>query len=148
MLGTRETGWQDLVRFVALSGGGWLVDTILLLSIVRTTGAPPQVANLFSASCAAAIVYLVAHHAIHAGVPHRTGLRLALYLGYTLVIILAASAAMMPAAGLAALITGAAPASLAVIFAAKCLITPPQLLCNFLVSRALARATLGHRNGG
>lgn len=135
---------RDFMRFAALSGGGWIVDTVLLLALTGGAGLVVQSANLLSASTAAAIVYLVAHRWVHAGVQDRVELRLGLYLVYTAIVILAASAAMIPLTGLAARALGEGAAA---VFVAKCLVTPPQLLCNFFVSRALARTSGVRRNG-
>jgi di/tricarboxylate transporter len=123
------------------SGGGWIADTLLLVALVGLAGAQPQVANLFSASTAAAMVYLIAHHRVHSGTPHGVELRLGLYLVYTGIVTLVASSAMIPVTVTAARMLGAEPAGMAAAFVAKCLVTPPQLVCNFLVSRALARAS-------
>ncbi|MDF7777386.1 hypothetical protein P1X14_19165 [Sphingomonas sp. AOB5] len=140
MLGYKDAPHRDFARFAALSGGGWLLDTALLLALVALFQIPASVANLFSAATAASLVYLVSHHRIHDGQRHRTEIRLGIYLIYTAALILAASlaiGAILPLLG----------AGTAATFAAKCIVTPPQLLCNFLVSRTLARATLGRRNG-
>lgn len=145
MLGT-EAGSQDIARFVALSGGGWILDALLLAALVGLAGTEPQVANLFSASVAAAIVYLVAHRRIHSGARNAVELRLGMYLIYTAVVILLASWAMVPLTALAAQLLRAEPAGVAAALVAKCLVTPPQLLANFVVSRALARASLGRRD--
>ena len=144
MFGAREAISRDFARFAALSGGGWLLDAGLLLALVGLASVPPQVANLFSASTAAALVYLVAHRRIHSGAPHGVQLRLGAYLVYTAALILAASWALVPLTALAAQFTGP---GVAAAFVAKCLVTPPQLLCNFLVSRAVARAPLGRADG-
>jgi putative flippase GtrA len=140
----REVVSRDFARFAALSGGGWLLDAGLLLALVGLAGVAPQVANLFSASCAATFVYLVSHRRIHSGQREGLQLRLGAYLVYTAVLILAASWAMAPLTAFAAHLTGP---GIAAAFIAKCLVTPPQLLCNFLVSRAVARASLGRHDG-
>jgi len=139
MLGAKAAR-QDFARFTALSGGGWVVDTVLLLALVGIAGLQPQVANLFSASTAAAMVYLIAHRRIHSGARRGIEVRLGVYLVYTGIVILLASSAMIPLTAMAARMLDAEPAGAAAAFVAKCLVTPPQLVCNFLVSRALARA--------
>lgn len=143
MFGAKGARLQDFARFAALSGGGWIADTALLLALVSLAGIQPQVANLFSASTAAAMVYLVAHRRIHSGASRGIEVRLGVYLVYTAIVILAASSAMIPLAAMAAHMLDAAPAGAAAAFVAKCLVTPPQLVCNFLVSRALARTSVG-----
>ncbi|MCW3848023.1 hypothetical protein OF829_12305 [Sphingomonas sp. LB-2] len=140
----REVISRDFARFAALSGGGWLLDAGLLLALVGLAGVAPQIANLFSASCAATLVYLVSHRRIHSGASHGLQFRLGFYLIYTAALIFAASWAMAPLTALAATFTGP---GVAAAFVAKCLVTPPQLLCNFLVSRAVARVPLGRSDG-
>lgn len=126
-----------LGRFAVVAGAGWLLDASCLLGFSRVV--PPGLANVASSLIAATFVYLVAHSFVHAGRPSLVGLRLGLYAGYTLVLILIASTAL---AGIAAALGPCAPGALAII-CAKIVITPPQFLCNFLMSRMLARAPLG-----
>lgn len=140
MLGTGKGSFRDFARFVALSGGGWIVDTLILLALVGWAHAAPQIANLVSASIAATLVYSIAHRRIHGGARHGIEVRLGLYLVYTALIVILASLAMAPLTATAAATLGTAPAGIAAAFVAKCLVTPPQLLCNFLVSRTLARS--------
>ncbi len=130
---------RDIARFVLLSGGCWLLDTVLLLLLSTAARWPLAPANIVSSLVAAAVVYVLAHHRIHRGAEGQRGQRLAVYLCYTLGVILLASwsigqigATLQPLLG-----TGMATA-----LAAKVLITPPQLFCNFCVSRFVAR--FGH----
>ena len=120
-----------------VAGSGWIIDAVCLLALSRF--APVGLANLASSSLAATFVYLVAHRYVHDGRAGLVGLRLGAYVAYTLVVILAASAAL---AAVAAAIHAYVEAPLRLI-CAKVLITPPQFVCNFLMSRLIARARLG-----
>lgn len=127
---------RDAARFTALSGGTWLLDLTLLVSLERGLGWPPMAANVVSSLVAAAVVYLVAHRRIHDGVGGTHGPRLLIYLTYTLGVIGVASGL------LAHLHTVFAPfgwPATWVTIAAKVAVTPPQLICNFAVSRLIAR---------
>jgi putative flippase GtrA len=110
---------RDMVRFAALSGGCWCLDLSVLLALTHVAGWPIAPANVASSLVAAAVVYRCAHGRIHSGRQEGRLARLAFYLAYTGAVIMLASAAM---AGLS-------------------IVTPPQLLCNFFVSRAVARAS-------
>jgi putative flippase GtrA len=130
---------SDAVRFVLLSGCCWCFDLTLLLGLNRGLGWPPLAANIASSLAAAAVVYTVSHRFIHDGARHGQPARLAAYLCYTLVVILAASALLGHLHdALSAMF--AAPAVVTIV--AKAAVTPPQLLCNFIVSRLVARAHL------
>lgn len=134
---------RDAARFVALSAGGWLLDAAILLTLLDAGVAAPFGANLASASAAATLVYLVAHDRIHRGRANAVGLRVGLYLGYTALLILAASAIMASLTMIMGRWLDQPPAGLLPAFVAKCLVTPPQLAANLLTSHALARLPLG-----
>lgn len=128
-----------LLRFASVAGAGWLLDALVLIAAVAFAGLPAMLANILSSLVAASFVYLVSHHHVHHGRPGMPAVQLALYILYTLLLILAASAAiglLVPA------LVRLLPEEGAVL-AAKILVTPPQFLCNFLVSRLLARHSLG-----
>lgn len=128
---------RDAWRFALLSGGCWLFDTSVLLLLTNELLLQPMTANVVSSLAAAAIVYTISHHHIHGGIDDWRGLRLAAYIIYTLVVILIASFLL----GQLQIWFGGFLNNAAVItLAAKIAITPPQLVCNFLVSRFVARA--------
>jgi putative flippase GtrA len=134
-LKSSSTG-AGLVRFALVAGCGWLIDAACLVTFSRF--APAGLANVASSLIAAAFVYAVAHRYVHDGHPALVGVRLALYVCYTLVLIVGASFALV---GVIGAIRAYVPQSAAII-CAKVVITPPQFVCNFLMSRALARARL------
>lgn len=130
---------RDALRFAALSGCCWLLDLGLLLCLTAAMAWPAFAANVVSSLVAAAAVYLNAHSRIHSGQANGGHLRLGLYLCYTLAVILAASRALnYIETGL----SGFAWPGVWVTLLAKIAITPPQLLCNFLVSRFVARVAI------
>ncbi len=136
MMAVMKLPYRDTSRFVLLSGCCWLLDLILLLFLTQALGWPLVVANLTSSLVTAAIVYNVAHDRIHRGMRHRRGVRLAVYLCYTLTVIVLASFLL---GKIGALYGQYLASAWLVALLAKVSITPPQLVCNYLVSRFIAR---------
>lgn len=141
------------IRFSGLSGLGWVLDVALLLALVSYTHIAPFYANLFSSSVAATSVFLISREWMFHKAPRALHLRIALYLIYTFSVILVCSyllGSLVLALTALALSIGVAPSEFAVAGAAKVLITPPQLLLNFLVSRFLSEHSMlqsGDDNG-
>jgi putative flippase GtrA len=133
---------RKFLRFAGLAGCGWLLDFGILLVLVRGGGVGAGRANVVSSLIAAGSVFLASRVLVFDGRPGAVPARLGLYLLYVLGVIVAASAAV---AVLTARLTG--PAGLlgvrlagatAAAAAAKVLVTPPQLVLNFFVSRFLS----------
>jgi len=128
-----------ILQFALVAGLGWTLDALILFAAVRLTGAPPGPANMLSSLTAATFVYLVAHWRVHDGKHNLVPLRVGLYVAYTVALVTLVSFVL-------AWIVGALeprfPGAVALI-AAKVLVTPPQFLCNFLVSRRLALQPIG-----
>jgi putative flippase GtrA len=131
--------------FIGLSGLGWLLDISLLVLLVGRLGLQAFPASIASASVAALSVFLISRRFIFKGRRNALGTRVALYMGYSLCMILAAAAAIH---GLVHLGRGAAlglhwavPASL-LAACAKVVVTPPQLLANFHVARFMSEHAL------
>lgn len=147
---------ERFFRFAVLAGCGWLLDLCLLLLLVRVAGVAPSLANVVSSMTAAASVFLVARARVFEGVEGGVPARLGAYLVYTLLVILTASAvvgALVPRLAAGTLVPGlGALGATAAAAGAKILVTPPQLLMNFVVSRFLSeRPALragGPRAGG
>ncbi|SIS52929.1 GtrA family protein [Phaeovulum vinaykumarii] len=140
MTGAR-TFLRSFLRFGGLSGAGWLVDFTLLIVLVRA-GVAPVAANFVSSATAAAGVFVLSRHLVFAAEHGGLAWRLLAYLLYTAGVITAASLAIGPvmaALGAAAggLGVDLSPGALAAL--AKVVITPPQLLLNFLVARIMAQ---------
>jgi putative flippase GtrA len=133
-VGSPSRAVQTILRFAIVAGLGWLIDASLLLSAVRLAGAPAGPANMLSSLVAAAFVYLVAHRRVHQGQPNLVPLRLGLFVGYTVCLVALVSLLL---AVIVRALEPQLPGGLAVL-AAKILVTPPQFLCNFIVSRRLA----------
>ena len=144
--GTPKQGWlAAFLKFGGLSGMGWLLDFALLLSMVGVLGVPPFAANLVSSSTAALTVFLVSRRLIFDRSEGALGTRIAVYLLYTLCLITAAAWAMtliIQALGGLAQANGFDPSRAALTAVAKVLVTPPQLLLNFLMSRHMSERAI------
>lgn len=132
-------------RFAGLSGVGWLFDFTLLLVLVHSVHLPAGLANIVSSCCAALCVFLISRLIVFRGRENELSLRLVAYLLYTLVLILMASGIL---GALTRFFTPFAVEhcgkyhSVLVAALAKIIITPPQLLLNFLVARKLNETSL------
>lgn len=125
------------ISFGGLSGLGWIVDFVLLLLLVRFAHQPTFRANLISATVAATFVYLVSSRMIFAGDGRHQGVRTSIYILYTLLVIVAASAALKYCASLLLHLganyrwmTATTAAALA-----KVIVTPFNFVLNFFVAR-------------
>ena len=133
---------RTFFRFAALAGCGWLLDLALLLLLVRQLGVSPFAANVASSLVAASAVFLAARARVFSRAEGGLPVRMGLFLAYTLTVILVASAvvellaARLP--GLTMELGRVALDATAAAALAKVLVTPPQLLLNFVVSRLLA----------
>ncbi len=128
-----------VLRFALVGSLGWSLDALILLAAVRLAGAHPGPANMLSSLTAAAFVYLVAHRRVHKGQPDLVPLRLGIYVAYTVGLVTLMSFLL---AVIVQALQGLVPVPV-VVLAAKVLVTPPQFLCNFLVSRRLALQPMG-----
>jgi putative flippase GtrA len=131
---------HSFVRFGFLSGGGWLLDCLLLLIIAAGFDASPQLANFLSSSIAALTVFTVSRYLVFAPASEGYMLKTLVYAIYTLLVILSASALIGAAHSLSYTLTEALGIRLSQpehLFIAKIFITPPQLLANYLMSRYL-----------
>ena len=139
----------SFLQFGGLSGLGWLADACILLALVHFLGVAPFAANLISSSVAALSVFLLSRELIFNKESGRTGLRIAAYLAYQLALICVASVAMQFLStwlrGLAQA-QGMALSATAVAGIAKVIVTPPQLVLNFLVSRSLSERRVRDRH--
>ena len=132
---------HSFLQFGLLSGGGWLLDCGLLLLLSGKFNIALPVANVVSSSIAALTVFTISRLLIFTPAARRPLVRTFLYACYTFAIIALASAVIGPIAGLsqrAAEHLAVALTAGQIAFLAKVLITPPQLLANFFMSRYLA----------
>lgn len=139
----------SFIKFGGLSGLGWLLDFTILLLLVGAAGLPAAAANVASSATAALTVFLVSRHLVFARSHGALGIRIVVYAGYTLCLILVMSVVMHYLIALFRTVAGARGIPLTASVAAalaKIVVTPPQLLMNFLMSqhvseRPIARGT-------
>ena len=139
----------SFLKFGGLSGLGWLADACILLALVGLLGMAPFAANFISSSIAALSVFLLSRELVFNKASGRTALRIAAYLAYVVLVIAVASLGVhLLTTGLrgVAEAQGFTPSAAAVAGVAKVLVTPPQLVLNFLVSRALSERKVGDRH--
>jgi putative flippase GtrA len=128
----------SFLRFGGLSGLGWLLDFGLLFALVRWAHLPVFTANLISATTAATIVFLLSRKLVFRAESTFVLMRVLVYCGYTLIIIVLASIAMKYVVLVIASASGRyhlllAPATCALV--AKVIVTPANFLLNFVVAR-------------
>ena len=145
--GSPSQGWLvAFLKFGGLSGAGWLLDFSLLLLMVGAFSVPPFAANVVSSSIAALSVFLLSRRFIFARSAGALGRRVTIYLLYTLCVIAAAALAIsLLVGGLDGLaqLHGLHPSRTVLAAVAKILVTPPQLLMNFLMSRHMSERAMG-----
>ena len=128
------------LRFVLLSGMGWVLDTVVFLAVVASGQAGVMMANVMGGACGAAFAFLTSNRWVFAGREEGVAARLVVYLAYTVALIFAASALVdLTARFVAAALAWwsmALPHTM-VAFIAKCVITPLTLAANFVVARFL-----------
>lgn len=124
------------LKFVALSGVGWVLDTTVYLLLVQA-GVVVLLASCIGGLCGASFAFLTSSRFVFDFRGGGLRLRFLLYLAYTLTNIFVSAAATQ---ALANVLIGHAGASLVVAaFLAKCLVTPLVLAANFLVARRILR---------
>ncbi len=133
------------VRFAGLSGLGWLFDITVLLILVGF-GVRAFNASIISASIAALSVFLVSRHFVFERDKRALGARLVIYLSYTICVILVAAATIQQLVNVFGSVVashhfGITRTTMAAV--AKIIVTPPQLLLNFVVARALSERSIG-----
>lgn len=127
--------WHEARRalgFVLFSGFGWCLDMCLFFGLVHALALPPGLANLVSATTAAMAVFVVSRVLLFDGA--RRGVKPILgYFFYTEVNILLSAAAIEAIA--LHLSSAYTLQSTTAAIAAKILVTPLSLACNFFVTR-------------
>ena len=135
---SRTNIYSDVGKFIMLSGTCWLIDLMLLLIMTRYGILPAFSANFISSLIAAMILYSIAHGQVHDGTSRKKMQKTAVYLLYTSIIIYGSSNLMTVILYRAHVIFHNVDYVFSTAFA-KILITPPQLICNFFVSRVIAK---------
>ena len=130
---------KNFIRFAALSGGGWLLDCLLLLLLVQA-GAGLGLANFASSMVAGLTVFLLSRGLVFESAKSPVLGGTLFYLMYQTFSILVVSMLIGPVAmsareALEAF--GIFPDVVWTSFSGKILLTPPQLAANFLLSRFL-----------
>ncbi|NJL07121.1 MAG: hypothetical protein HC900_01845 [Methylacidiphilales bacterium] len=131
------------LRFVGLSGLGWIIDTSVYMLLVSGAGLRVFVAGMIGGLCGASFAFLTSSRLVFSNRRDGLGRRLLVYLLYTVVqIIIAAALIDMLAVALQAAVThfGIAVPWPAIAFLAKCIITPFLLAMNYVVARRLNTA--------
>ena len=132
---------HKFIKFGIFSGGGWLFDCSLLLFLSQIIGVPLFAANFISSSIAAITVFTIARFLIFQSVKNYPLLKTFIYFCYTCGVIVVASVIIGPIAWLSQHTAAYFSIYLTagqISFIAKVLITPPQLLANFFMTRYLA----------
>ncbi|MES2933326.1 MAG: GtrA family protein [Pseudomonadota bacterium] len=124
------------LHFIGIAGIGWLVDTGVFYIIVSTTLGAPFLANIAGGVCGASITFLGSRKKIFLRQRGRTWVRLAIYILYTLGLLIVASAAVHGLTASAHDLYPSYPIAWIAV-AAKIIVTPGTLALNFLVARFL-----------
>ncbi|NJO54097.1 MAG: hypothetical protein HC829_03970 [Bacteroidales bacterium] len=128
------------LRFVGLSGIGWVIDTSVYMLLVGGADLRVFWASMVGGLCGASFAFLTSSRLVFANRRGGLGRRLLVYLLYTVVQIIAAAALIdMLAAALLAAVThfGLTVPWPMIAFLAKCIITPFLLAMNYVVARKL-----------
>ncbi|WP_439669047.1 GtrA family protein [Cupriavidus necator] len=129
-----------MLRFVVLSGGGWCVDFVLLILLVRC-GVVAGVANFISACVAAGLVYWLSRSvAFRVDSRSTAAAGLLIYVLYTIGIVAIFSILLEGVARYLVVVIGPDERSWSIsVMLAKIIVTPLNLLVNYLVARTLVR---------
>lgn len=125
------------IKFVALSGAGWLLDLAAFSIAVAVLGAPAGLAAFISATFGAMAVYWFARSLVFGRRERGFSPDVLVYLGYTLGSIVFWSACIHALSDL--LHVGLFEAYPFAAIAAKLMVTPLSLAFNFLIASVLAR---------
>jgi len=131
---------HKFIRFVGLSGIGWIADFIILISLVTYTTVPTHYANMISSCIAALGVFIASREKVFVKGKRNIYANLGIYLIYTLLIIMAASY-LIGALSMYLIHTmslmGFVFQPVLLVAIAKIVLTPFNMLLNFFVSKWL-----------
>ena len=139
---------EKFLRFVLVSGVGWVIDFSIYTALTKALGFPVVGANCISSFVSVTFVFLVSTKKI---LENRTGRlttvqKYLLYVGYQVVLVTAVS---LLAGWLDGLLAGLSPVRAVPLLAdntkllAKLCITPVTMLCNFFVLRRITEGKHG-----
>ena len=129
------------LQFAGLSGLGWLLDISILLTLVSAFKLDPSLANMVSSCTAALAVFLLSRELIFNKASKVLSLRITIYLIYTLSVIVVASIAIGMIVPILRPLAGNIIGEwtlVALVGVAKIIVTPPQLIMNFYMSRFIS----------
>lgn len=140
-----RSNWRTFLGFVLLSGLGWLCDMLSFTALVRLAGMSPFGANVISSYVGVTFVWFTAVGTLFrhdgngsAGGARHGGRYLLIYWCYQFLSIMAYSQLLHLAATTLAAGAGSVAGHSAII--AKLLVTPVNLVTNFLFMKVLTRA--------
>lgn len=145
---------RSFLQFACLAGAGWLLDVCILLALSYEGGVGPAYANIISSCVAASLVFIVSRYFIHKEMKGSTVYKTAVYLIYTLVLIFFMSYVMQCVLfGFYYFLSMAHFSEFKMekqllVFLAKVVITPPQLICNYFMSRFISQYAKNHQQSG
>lgn len=132
--------------FVAVSGGGWLLDLLVFVTLSGPAGWPPVVANMASGSCGALFVFAMSARGIFARNHGSMAQKIAMLLVFNLAVIVVCSFILGWIVDELTIVVAAAQVfvpPVAIRIAAKMLVTPVTLVLNFVVVRFLLERFVG-----
>ena len=134
------------LAFVAVSGGGWLVDVSVFMGLTALVAWLPLYANIVSSSCGVLFVFVVSSRRIFERNAGSMLQKVALLILFNLLVIVVCSfvlAAIVTGLSRLAFGTGLMLPPAAIGLAAKVIVTPMTLVLNFLVVRFLLERFVG-----
>lgn len=137
MMRTLPPGLRTFLGFLLLSGLGWLCDMLTYTALVRLAGVSPFAANVASSYVGVSFVWFTSLGTVFRRSGEGAGRFLLLYWVYQFVSIMAYSQLLQLAAAVLAGHAGAPALHSAV--AAKIIVTPFNLVTNFLFMKVLTR---------
>lgn len=145
MFGRKEEGVVAALnkaeaRFIALSGIGWLLDTAVQTSVLALADLSVLIASVAGGLCGATFAFLTSSRHVFGYAGGGVGVKLILYLGYTILVIFFSAALIEYITKLIVLVFGVmglAYSTAVYALFAKCIVTPFTLFSNFLMSRML-----------
>jgi putative flippase GtrA len=134
-------GLLSFLKFAGLSGLGWLIDISIFLTLISAFNLEPFQANTVSSCIAALGVFLLSRELIFRKASKALFLRLMVYLTYTLIVIVVVSTIIGISVSFIRPLTENIIGEWSIIVIAgisKILLTPPQLVLNYYMSRFLS----------
>jgi len=135
-----KLNFHKFIRFVGLSGIGWITDFVILIALVTFTTLQPYYANMISSCIAALGVFIASREGVFVKGKRNVYANVLIYLIYTLLVIMAASyliASLSKYLMHTSIVMGLLLQPMWTVAIAKIVVTPFNMLLNFLVSKWL-----------